>query len=173
VAYYIRIANPREFRRSLLLSSKKVVGCMQTGKSVLAMREQKRKFLLLLQDQVKELTLLLDRLDKAMPDKQLREEALQEAKRQKILAAQAPPPKLAPEPQPVPVQKPARAPSARIAPKPVPVQPAQVFVPAPAPVPVAAPVPAPKPVPPPKTLSEEERLAQVLAGIESRLSALR
>ena len=79
MAYYVRMTDPRGFRRDLLESSKKVIGCLQANRNVLEIRARKRELLESLQGQVKELSLLVAKLDEVLPDKELREEAIQEA----------------------------------------------------------------------------------------------
>ena len=86
MTYYVKMSNPREFRRDILESSKKVIGCLQANRNVLEIRQQKRALLEQLQQQVKELALLINKLDEILPDKQLREEAIQEAHQEQLNA---------------------------------------------------------------------------------------
>ncbi|MBN1275400.1 hypothetical protein JXA12_03850 [Candidatus Woesearchaeota archaeon] len=77
MAYYVKIGNPREFRRDVLEASKKVIGCLQANRNVQFIRQRKLELMRGLQEQVKELSLLFSKLDDLFPDKELREEALQ------------------------------------------------------------------------------------------------
>lgn len=104
MTYYVKMNNPREFRRDILESSKKVIGCLQANRNVLEVRQRKRDLLDQLQQQVKELALLVGKLDEILPDKQLREEAIQEAREEQ---QRQPVPLSIPkpvEPEPAPVQ---------------------------------------------------------------------
>jgi hypothetical protein len=89
MTYYVKVDSPREFRRDILESSKKVIGCLQANRSVLEIRKKKRFLLESLQNQVKELALLMLKLDDILPDKQLREEALQEQRQRSAQKAAA------------------------------------------------------------------------------------
>ncbi len=80
MTYYVRIEKPREFRRDLLESSKKIIECLHTYRSIQQIRARKRVLIKTLQEEVKELTLLMTNLDKIMPEKQLRQEAMRELK---------------------------------------------------------------------------------------------
>ena len=80
MAYYVRMNDPQSFRRDILESSKKIIGCLQANRQVKHLREQKRALLEQLQQQIKELTLLMAKLDDILPNKELREEAIQEAR---------------------------------------------------------------------------------------------
>lgn len=103
MTYYVKMTNPREFRRDVLESSKKVIGCLQANRNVLDVRQRKRELLEQLQQQVKELALLVNKLDEILPDKQLREEAIQEARHQQH---HAPAPPTIPKPEKPAVQEP-------------------------------------------------------------------
>lgn len=76
MAYFVKIDDPREFRRDLLESSRQIIGCLQANRAVLRIREQKRALLKDLQTDMKELALLITELDKLMPDKHLRDEVV-------------------------------------------------------------------------------------------------
>lgn len=84
MAYYVKIDDPKAFRREVLESSRKTIGCLQSLRDVLYIRKRKREYLLLLQKQVKEIDLLLAQLEKSLPEKQLREEALEELRQAKL-----------------------------------------------------------------------------------------
>ena len=103
MTYYVKMSNPREFRRDILESSKKVIGCLQANRNVLEVRQRKRELLNQLQQQVKELALLVNKLDEILPDKQLREEAIQEARKQQ---QHRPAPPTVPKPEKPAVQEP-------------------------------------------------------------------
>ncbi len=75
MAYFVRIEDPKQFRLDILEDSKVVIGNLQAVRNVLFVREKKRELLDSLQDQVKEIGLLITEFDKLLPDKQLREEA--------------------------------------------------------------------------------------------------
>lgn len=85
MAYYVRIEKPRQFRRDILEASKVVITNLQSYKSVQAIREKKLSYLVSLQKEVKEIRLLYSKLNKILPEKQLREEALKE----KVLSPKA------------------------------------------------------------------------------------
>ncbi|MBD3208938.1 hypothetical protein GF367_00785 [Candidatus Woesearchaeota archaeon] len=82
MTYFVKITNPKEFRRDILESSKKVIGCLQANRNVAYVREKKQQLIENLKKQVEELDMLVQKLDGILPDKHLREEAVQEAKRQ-------------------------------------------------------------------------------------------
>lgn len=89
MAYYIRIEKPREFRRDVLESSKKVISCLQRYRQVSLIREQKKEFMIKLQTELKEIALLIKELDKIMPEKQLRQDALRRKKERERKAKEA------------------------------------------------------------------------------------
>lgn len=89
MAYYVRIEKPREFRRDVLESSKKVISCLQRYRQVTLIREQKKELMVKLQTELKEIALLIKELDKIMPEKQLRQDALRRKKEQERKAKEA------------------------------------------------------------------------------------
>jgi len=95
MTYYVKIDNPKAFRRDILVTSKQVINSLQASRKVLAIRERKKELLKDLQGQIKELALLTAKLDGVLPDKQLREDALrrqreeEEAKKEKKKKAKA------------------------------------------------------------------------------------
>jgi len=80
MGFYVKIEKPREFRRDVLEGSKKIITCLQSYRQLLAVREQKNALLNQLRNDMKELGLLISKLDKLLPEKHLREEALAKKK---------------------------------------------------------------------------------------------
>ncbi len=80
MGYYVKIDKPREFRRDVLESSKKLITCLHAYRNVLVLRQKKRELFLTLQQDIKELSLLISKLDKMLPEKQLRQEAMRQLK---------------------------------------------------------------------------------------------
>lgn len=89
MTYYVKIDNPKGFRRDVLVTSKQVINSLQASRNVLAVREKKKELLKSLQDQVKEIVLLTSKLDEILPDKELREEALRREKEEEEKKARA------------------------------------------------------------------------------------
>lgn len=89
MAYFVKIDNPKGFRRDILVTSKQVINSLQANRNVLAIREKKKLLLKDLQLQIKELVLLTSKLDELLPDKQLREEALRRQKEEEMKTARA------------------------------------------------------------------------------------
>ncbi len=86
MTYFVKIDNPKGFRRDILVTSKQVINSLQANRNVLAIRDKKKLLLNDLQEQVKELVLLMSKLDELLPDKQLREEALRRQKEEEAKA---------------------------------------------------------------------------------------
>ncbi len=84
MTYYIKIEKPIEFRRDILESSKKIVASLQDFRNVMFIREKKKKLLEELKIELKEINLLITNLNKLLPEKQLREEALRNLKKKKV-----------------------------------------------------------------------------------------
>jgi hypothetical protein len=69
--YFISVDEPDALRRKLLESSKAVIINLKDYHQLLSIRKNKIELISVLQDQIKELTFLIDRLNKAVPDKQI------------------------------------------------------------------------------------------------------
>lgn len=76
MSYFVKIMNPREFRRDVLEASRLLIGDLQSSRSVLVLREQKKRLLASLRGQLQELELLIAKLDDLLPEKELRNEPI-------------------------------------------------------------------------------------------------
>lgn len=87
--YYVSIANPPELRRNLLAASKETVYLLKNYQKILAIRARKLEAIELLKRDLKELTLLTDKLAEIMPNREFSDEML-------LPPVSAPPPAPAP-----------------------------------------------------------------------------
>jgi hypothetical protein len=71
---FVKLNKSVDFRRNILESSKMIIHIMQDNRKLKIIREKKLKLIDELKDDLKEITLLIDKLDDRMPDKHLREE---------------------------------------------------------------------------------------------------
>jgi polyhydroxyalkanoate synthesis regulator protein len=84
--YFIQIPNPDLTRKALLESSKNIIITLKQYHLLMSVRKSKLDTLAQLKDQLKELTFLLDKLNKAVPDRQIEyekeifQQAIQEPK---------------------------------------------------------------------------------------------
>ena len=78
MTYYVRIDDPRAFRRHILESSKQVIGSLQANRKVQDIRKRKREALDAIRQDMKEITMMVSKLDELLPQKELRDEALKE-----------------------------------------------------------------------------------------------
>jgi hypothetical protein len=65
--FFMRIENPKLFRRNLLESSKEVLSILKQIYSIKRIREQKKELVTLMNKEIKEITLLFDKLEDALP----------------------------------------------------------------------------------------------------------
>jgi hypothetical protein len=69
--YFISIDAPDDIRKRVLESSKAIILNMKDYHQLLLVRKNKLELISVLQDQLKELTFLIDKFNKALPDKQI------------------------------------------------------------------------------------------------------
>ncbi|MBW2983120.1 hypothetical protein KY327_02355 [Candidatus Woesearchaeota archaeon] len=79
MTYYVRIDDPQAFRKSILESSKQVIGSLQANRKVQDIRRRKREALDAIREDMKEIALMVSKLNDLLPQKELRDEALREA----------------------------------------------------------------------------------------------
>lgn len=79
MTYYVRIDDPYAFRKSILESSKQVIGSLQANRKVQDIRKRKREALDGIREDMKEIALMVSKLNDLLPQKELRDEALREA----------------------------------------------------------------------------------------------
>lgn len=69
--YFIQIENPDLTRKTLLESSKNIIITLKQYNLLMSVRNSKLDTIALLKEQLKELTFLLDKLNKLIPDRQI------------------------------------------------------------------------------------------------------
>ncbi len=84
MAYYVKIEKPKELRKDLLLGSKELIEGLKRYHKIILLREERKKKTETLQNELKEIRLLLTRINKLLPEKQiLQEERKKETKPRK------------------------------------------------------------------------------------------
>ncbi|MFP4523965.1 MAG: hypothetical protein ACLFO2_01425 [Candidatus Woesearchaeota archaeon] len=78
MTYYVRIDDPHAFRKGILESSKQVIGSLQANRKVQDLRRRKREALDAIREDMKEIALMVSKLNDLLPQKELRDEALRE-----------------------------------------------------------------------------------------------
>ena len=80
-AYFVHVKNPVDFRRNLLESSREIIHLMQDYQNLLDLRDKRLNKENAFKEELKEITLLVNSLEKRLPKKSLNKlkEALPEA----------------------------------------------------------------------------------------------
>ena len=65
--FFVRINNPTNFRRNLLLASKITLGVLKKGYSLIRIRDTKREMMGMIEHEMKELKVLVENLYELMP----------------------------------------------------------------------------------------------------------
>ena len=65
--FFVRINNPTNFRRNLLLASKITLGVLKKGYSLIRIRDTKKEMIGMIEHEMKELKVLVDNLYELMP----------------------------------------------------------------------------------------------------------
>lgn len=146
--FFMRIENPKTFRRNLLESSKLTLGVLKQTYSVKQLREMKEEIMGMIDKEIKELKLLVQRLDEMVPkhsEQEIRRRFPEINFRKQLLKANLPP-------------KVMEKPELKV----VPVKPAPAEV-----------KPKPKPKPKPlKKVSEVDKLTRALDDVMYKLKNL-
>lgn len=80
MSYYAKISDPRASRRALLESIKEPIVLLTQKKEIDELRKQKRELVLDVQEEFNDLLKILKKLEKILPQKELRQQILQQKK---------------------------------------------------------------------------------------------